>query len=200
MSLSITKNGQFYNSNINEIHIEPDGSHWEHVFHHVNPASNRFASTDSFATGIYKNQNMWFNFQICNQLSSWEFLYCQNITKENPTVKYRWIQTKNPFTAVYADVAPGAVTRITTTGYINGNYGGLYKLNSNTFFVVANATNGNWFGATGAWTAYNGGIPGYPNTTVTTGQIDIYVRIDSILQNTKFYKTNLQITNNFYEY
>lgn len=200
MSLSITKVGQFYNSNINEYHIEPDGSIWEHVFHHNNPVNNKFSSTDTFTTGVYKNSDMWFNFQICNQLSSWEFLYCQNVTKESPTVKYRWIQTKNPFTAVYADVAPGAVTRITTTGYTNGTYGGLYKLNSSAFFVVANASNGNWFGATGAWNAYNGGIPGYPNTTVTSGQIDIYVRVDSIVKNTKFYKTNLQMMNNFYEY
>ena len=29
----------------------------------------------------------------------------------------------------------------------------------------------NWYGATGCWTAYQGGIPGYPNTGVTTGNV-----------------------------
>ena len=66
MSVSITKTGQFYNSHINEIHVEPDGSRWEHIFHHNNPAANLFASTDDFANGVYKNENLWFNFQICN--------------------------------------------------------------------------------------------------------------------------------------
>jgi hypothetical protein len=110
------------------------------------------------------------------------------------------VQTKNPFNAVWNDVKPESVTRITTAGYTNGGNGGLWKMNSSTYFVVANSSSGNWFGATGSWTAYNGGIPGYPNTTVTTGCIDIFVRVDNIGKNTKFYKNNIQIVNSIYEY
>ena len=78
MALEITNTGQFKNSNLNEYLVEPDGSVWEHVFHHNNPASNLFASTDSFTTGVYKSKDAWFNFQVCNSLSSsWEFLIIQ---------------------------------------------------------------------------------------------------------------------------
>jgi hypothetical protein len=54
---------------------------------------------------------------------------------------------------------------------------------------IANNTNGNWYGGIGAAAAFNGGIPGYPNTTVTTGYIDLYVRVylpAKIIQNTGF--------------
>jgi hypothetical protein len=43
--------------------------------------------------------------------------------------------------------------------------------------VIANATASNWFGAMGAYSNYQNGIPGYPNTVVTTGYMDVYVRI-----------------------
>lgn len=59
-------------------------------------------------------------------------------------------------------MSPSAVTRITTSGYTDGEYGGIYKSGSNTYFVVANSNNGNWYGVTGCWAAYQGGIPGYP--------------------------------------
>ena len=47
--------------------------------------------------------------------------------------------------------------------------------------VIANNSNGNWFGAFGCWTAYSGGIPGYPNNVVTSGYMDLYVRVDEIM-------------------
>ena len=46
-----------------------------------------------------------------------------------------------------------------------------------------NGTNNNWFGATGAWTAWSGGIPGWASTAtsnaITSGSVDIYVRFDN---------------------
>lgn len=122
---------------------------------------------------------MWFDFNRCKELTKFEFLYIQQPTKGGAFTKYRWIQSKSPFVATYEDVAPSAVTRITTSGYTDGGYGGMYYLGGNTYFVVANSNNGNWFGASGCWTAYQGGIPGYPNTLVTTGSIRVFVRVDS---------------------
>ena len=103
----------------------------------------------------------------------------QKTTSSATEQKYRWIQYANPLTATWEQVKPGTVTNITTSGYTNGGYGGLYKLNSNTYFVIANGSNGNWFGALGAWGTYNGGIPGYPNTAITTGYLDLYIRLYS---------------------
>lgn len=149
---------------------------------------NLFSSSDSFATGVYKNDEMWFDFTRCKELSSFEFLYIQQSTKGGAYTRYRWVQSKSPFVATYEDVAPNAVTRITTTGYTDGGYGGMYKLGSNTYFVVANSNKGNWFGAAGSWSHHQGGIPGYPNTVVTTGNVRVFVRID--VPKIKDYKAN----------
>lgn len=196
--MRVAKNGVITSRNLKEYHIEPDGSVWEQCLYHNNPSVNLFSSSDSFATGVYKNDEMWFDFTRCKELSSFEFLYIQQTTKGGAYTKYRWVQTKSPFTATYADVSPSAVTRVTTSGYTDGGYGGLYYLGGNTYFVVANSNNGNWYGATGCWTAYQGGIPGYPNTTVTTGSVRVFVRVD--VPKTKDYKANdVLMTNSIVE-
>lgn len=159
---------------------EPDGTLWLHIAHHNNPAGGLFSSSDSFSSGVYKDANRWLNVHSAvSQLSTFEFLVRQKATTTSAEVKYRWRQNKSPLTATYEDVAPSAVTRITTSGYTDGGYGGLYILNLYSYMVIANTIKGNWFGAFGAWYAFNGGIPGYPNTTVTNGYMDLYVKVDS---------------------
>ena len=198
--LDINKNGTVNCNLLLEYIQEPDGSIWEPIFYHNNPSVNLFSSSDPFSTGVIKSQDMFFNFNVCKELTSWEFIYKQRSTANAAYTKYRWIQTKSPFTAAYADVAPSAVTRITSSGYTDGGYGGLYILNSSTYMVVANTSNGNWFGASGCWSAYQGGIPGYPNTTCTTGDISIFVRIDgtNLSPKTKMYpSTGILVTNNY---
>jgi len=165
----------------NNLYVEPDGSVWTRVFHHNNPSNALFTSSDTFSTGVYKDTNRWYDIEtISNIASTWEFMVKQKTTSSASEVKYRWIQTKNPVNSVWADVQPSAVTRITTSGYTDGGYGGLWKQNSGTRMVIANSNSGNWYGAAGSWSAYNGGIPGYPNTTITTGYIDIYIRVDNL--------------------
>lgn len=196
--MKFNKNGIITSGNLKEYHIEPDGSVWEQCLYHNNPSVNLFSSSDSFATGVYKSDEMWFDFTRCKELSSFEFLYIQQTTKGGAYTKYRWVQTKSPFTATYEDVAPSAVTRVTTSGYTDGGYGGMYHLGGNTYFVVANSNKGNWYGATGCWTAYQGGIPGYPNTTVTTGSVRVFIRVD--VSKVKDYKGNdVFVTNSIVE-
>jgi hypothetical protein len=87
----------------------------------------------------------------------------------------RWSQTVSPFTATYNDVKPGSskVTHISNMPSMNG---GMYKLNSSTYFCVTNASNGNWFGAFGAWSKHGSGIPTFNNSS-TAGTFDLYVRV-----------------------
>lgn len=164
-------------------YVEPDGSMWIRIFHHNNPANGLFASTDDFTKPLYKDANRWFNCQILNQINNdkWELMVKQKLTSSASESKYRWIQTKNPYNAVYADVSSANVTKITTSGYTNvSSAGGLYKHNSNTFFVINNGTSGNWYGAIGSWTAWNNGIPAYPSTgAVISGYMDLYLRLDN---------------------
>ena len=162
--------------------IEPDGSKWIQLFHHNNPTGNLFEQTDSFTTGVYKDVNRWFNMNLCNKFDKWEILLKQKLTSDGTEEKYRWIQTNSPMIATFNETKAANTTFITTTGYItpDSKYGGLWCQNSSSSYLVANSnTSSSWWGATGAKTAYNGGIPGYNGKTVTSGYMDIYIRIDN---------------------
>lgn len=210
---NITKHGIINTSCISEtfvnpldtnFYVEPDGSVWIRIVHHNNPASSRFASTNTFTSSVYLDDDRWFYASLVNKITNgtYEFMVKQKQASTSTEEKYRWIQTKSPFEAVYADVSPSSsgITRITTSGYnVNTGSGGVYKMNSSTFFVITNTSNGNWFGALGSWTAYQGGIPGFPNTTVTSGYIDLYLRIDNQINNGVSIFKNSIISNNFIE-
>jgi len=161
------------------IYTEPDGSIWIHICHHNNPANGVFSSNGSWATGYYIDANRWYDVeQILSNLINYEFMVKQKTTSSATEVKYRWIQAINPRDATWDDVKPGTITYITTSGYTNGGLGGLYYRNGNSQrMCIANNTNGNWYGGIGVWGTYNGGIPGYPNTVVTSGYVDLYARI-----------------------
>ena len=161
------------------IYRESDNSLWLRIFHHNNPTNNGlFASTDDFTKPIYKNANKWSNLQLLNQINSWELMVKQKATSSSSEMKYRWIQLVNPYTATYNDVTSNSVIKITVPSDATSATGGMYHIGSSTYFCITNGANGNWFGAIGAWTTYNNGIPGYPNTSVTTGYLDLYMRID----------------------
>ena len=180
------------------IYTEPDGSLWVRIFHHNNPSSGLFSSSDTFSTSVYKDENRWFNISFCNQLSSWELLVKEKATTSSNEVRYRWVQNYNPMTATYAQVSAANIVK-NTSGYdtINSSYGGLYKnTGSQAYIVTNNGTQGNWWGATGSWTIFNSGIPAYNQVTVTTGYYDLYVRIPSTAGITK---TNKIIGRNFIE-
>ena len=163
-----------------KLHIEPDGSVWAHIYHHNRPDLGSFSSTDDFANSVKIDDNRWFNAtEIVNSFSSeWEFLIIYNFTQGGTVYKERWIQTKNPETAVFGDVDAADITRVTGNGYRTGTWGGLYKKNSSAYWVMNNGTNGNWWGATGSFSIYQGGIPGYGGSITTTGCNDLYIRID----------------------
>ncbi len=201
------------NNNINiltqydkQIYTEPDNSQWLHIARHNNPGSSGYFTRDSsWETGVYIDDNRWYDVAIVNLLNNFEFMVKQKTTSSVTETKYRWIQSINPLKAVYNDVKPAAVTRITTTGYTDGSQGGLWKMNSSARLCIANANSSNWYGAIGSWTAYSNGIPGYPNTTITSGYIDLYVRIDNqfnIIYDTSGYNNNgssMNILNAIYE-
>lgn len=163
------------------IYTEPDGSTWIRIFHHNNPTGSKFNSPETdWLLGKYLDANRWYDVDqaICNSLSPYEFMLKQKTTSSATETKYRWRQTANPLTAVWNDVKPGTPTFITTTGYSNSSMGGLYIFKTSQLHMsIANSTSSNWYGGIGCAAAYNGGIPGYPNTTVTDGYIDLYMRI-----------------------
>lgn len=189
--MSIYKNGIWTGSRITNYWLnyvttpniiqEPDGSVWLQIFHHNNPADYKFSSEDTFTEGVYKDTNRWFNLNMCDQFTKWELLLKQKITNTDNEVKYRWSQTINPMLATFNDTIAENTTFVTTSGYTTPreSYGGMYKGSSNSWLVCNNGNSGNWYGAIGCWTAYQGGIPGYDQATVSSGFIDVYIRIDN---------------------
>lgn len=196
MGLNINKKGSFIATAFSETFInpldtlfyeEPDHSVWIRLVHHNNPANARFASTDSFSTKVYLDENRWFYASIVNAITNnkYEFMIKQKTTSSATEAKYRWIQTVNPFNAVFEDVDAADVTKITTSGYSNNaSYGGIYKLNSSSYFVANNSNKSNWFCALGSWSVWNNGIPGYAGAAITSGYLDLYLRIDNQINNT----------------
>ena len=177
---------------------EPDGSKWTHLIHHNNPAGGVFPSGSNFAEGVFVDENRWFNaYPTLQKYNGFEFLLKTKLTSGASETKYRWVQRKSPLTATWEDCSTNYVTRTTSTGYTNGTLGGgMYILNNNTHFCIANKTKGNWFGALGSWTAYQGGTPGFPNNVVTTGYMDLYMRTD-IIYDVSGYHRNGSIVGTF---
>lgn len=167
------------------VYIEPDGSCWLRIVHHADPTSYRFSSSDSFSTGVYKDSRRFFDGSICDMIDKWEFMVIQQLVSTDPEYKARWIQTKNPNTATFADVPASAITRILTTGYVSHGFGGLYYKNSSTYWCCNNGASNNWWGAVGAWETHQGGIPamqmnGNSGIVKDTGFVDLYIRIDNV--------------------
>ena len=201
--MSITKTGVWTSPNFSDFTVEPDGSVWLHIFHHNNPAEGLFTSSDTFATGVYKDVNRWYDIeQFCNAVSTWEFLLKQADTATSDEIKYRWIQQHNPNTATRDNVQSNSstITRITTAGYSTSTLGGgIYKKEGWARMCIPNGTSSDWFGAIGSWTDYPGGTPGYPNTTCTTGYMDLYLRIDNTSLMHAMIKENKTLANQFIE-
>lgn len=185
-----------------EVYTEADGTKWAHIFHHNAPASNKFASTDTFTTSVYKNENMWFNFSCCNYMTTYEFLSVSKRTASDTPFRCRWIQSKPPLTITFEESKVANITRI-TSGYDTCSYGGLYHVSGSSWLAANNGTNNNWFGATGCWTAWNNGIPGWRSNAsgdaIKDGSVDIYVRIDNMNLRAKATNTNTWQANQLIE-
>ena len=190
MSTNIKKNGIVETSSFSNFisnpldtkwYVEPDGSTWIRLAHHNNPTNYLFTNGQSFATTVYIDENRWFNVALCNkvEISKWELMVKQKGLSTDTEQKYRWIQNYNPILATYDQTVSANVTKITTSGYTTSSYGGIYYKNSSTYLASNNANSGNWWGAFGSWTAYEGGIPGFNTVVIKSGYMDLYLRIDN---------------------
>lgn len=148
-----------------------DGSRWLQICSHKTSEGN-FSSSDDFSKFVYHSENVWANF---SEIKTWdgtnyEFLYYEGTTAR------RWSQTIHPENAVYSDVGASS-SNYTSISNTSGR-GGLYKKSpTNTYFCINNGNSGNWYGAIGSWTSWNGGIPGF--TAVTT-DMKLYIRVKTI--------------------
>lgn len=168
-----------YDSNI---YYEPDGSAWIRVFHHNNPANNKFSSSDPFTTSFKKNDNMWWDMPKFNQITDniYDIMVKYKTTSNASEIKHRWVQYTNPMSGTFEDTTYDKVTKSYYYGstIMNNSYGGFYRDTSNNAYIVNNNNNRNqWWGAIGCWSDFYNGIPGPNDTTITSGYVDVYMRI-----------------------
>lgn len=198
--MKITKNGVVSCNNISsyimniydtEYYTEPDNTVWIRICHHGNPANGLFDKSDSFIHPLYHDANRWFNASLCNFVDKYELMIKQKSTAVPREQKYRWIQLVNPMIATFEDTTVDKVKINADHEYrsdndtIHSKYGGLFRSNADgTYLCVNNGQAHNWFGAIGCYKAFNSGLPGIDNTTIITGYIDLYLRIDNITLNT----------------
>lgn len=165
-------------------YVEPDGSSWIRIFRHNSPStSGIFSSTNSFDKSVFVNNDVWFNVSLCNYLSNnWELMIKQKALETDTETKYRWIQNYNPMIATYEQVTTDNVTKVTTNGYsTHAAYGGLHRHSASTYICTSNARSTDWFGAVGCYTLHISGVPGYAGVTITTGFMDLYLRVDNFI-------------------
>ena len=194
MNVNIQKNGiikidtftEFLeNTYDKEVYVEPDKSAWIRIAHHNNPSNALFESSDPFASQVYKDADRWFNIALCNYLTgNWEMFVKQRETSTSTEYKYRWIQTVNPMIATYAETAEENITKITTTGYSTFANGGLWKRTDTdkAYMSCHGGSTGNWHGAFGSWSlspSLGNKLPGWNGVGITTGYMDLYLRLDS---------------------
>ena len=165
--------------------VEPDGSRWIQVCHHADPTSYKFASSDPFSTGVWKDWRRFLDGGIFNMVNKWEFIIEQKQTATAAIERYRWAQQVNPNSGTYETTVAANITRYgSSAGYNDSGYGGVYKFNSSTYYCCNDGHKGDWMGAIGAWNGWSGGIPGYGAAVKDGGFLDMYMRVDNVTWST----------------
>lgn len=170
--------------------IEYKGGFYLQVSHHNNKGgTNLFSSSDAFENSfVYHNDECWSAFPLIKNCGlydgAYEFIALEQLGTSSNIVLRHWKQTVDPFTATYATAKKdgGNFTALENIPSMNG---GMYKINSNTFFCITNASNGNWYGAFGSWSKFGSGIPTFNNGS-SAGIFDLFVRVSP--ENAQIYR------------
>lgn len=171
-----------------ELKVLDDNSIWARILHHNNKSGSVLFTASNVmniqTTDLYSRLYLLENFRTNDNL--FEFLVIQ--PQLSATTYYRWKQSNNPTNT----------TALTDFTNISNMSTGLVKCSGNTLMAISTDTN-NWWQATGCYTKYQGGIPGFGNKIVTQS-LDLYVRINDKKNLNKFniYNKTL-IANQFYE-
>ena len=149
-------------------------SYWRQVCSHNYDEDGLFSTSDDFSKYVSHGDTTWAFFPAISQWdgTNYEFLYFEGTTRR------RWSQTVDPNTATFSDTKAGG-GNVTAIENMSGR-GGMYKHTSgtNTYYCINNGTDGNWYGAIGAYQTWNGGFPGFSAMTKT---MKLYVRVKAPL-------------------
>lgn len=163
--------------------LPDDNSVWARIFHHNNRNGTVLWSRDErilYNTEEDRFSRLEFMELYRHPAGHFEFMAIEPDDRSN--VICRWIQTNNPVTEA---VGTGFKS---IAGYMNIYFALARCLRDlddyNSFIRKDNLVYGNWVGAVGCWRQYTYnnvlGIPGIGGG-VTTGSMDLYVRIDNLI-------------------
>lgn len=220
-SSKISRKGIHSCNNISEIIELTDGSCWIQLSHHNNQnqtnwfptptkdESGKITNYDYENNFIYKNDECWAafhllkdnNFKLDKNEEFYEFMALEELSNGNVAI-FRWSQTVNPMNATWDQMKPNATTKLytyNTDGYNapGDENGGMYRYeNSNSdmdtsFFVIANKTKSNWYGAFGARKNWDpNGNPAFCKRG-TKGIFDLYMRINPDMKKYREFKNGI---------
>ena len=163
---------KIYNAGPDNRNWTPSEPVWLRILHHNAPATNLFTQDnckDNDDENLFSKLKVLFdndNFRRAD--GNYEFMVKERLEATSDEQTYRWTQTSNPT----ASTCTG-YNLISQTNNPNRSFGLSFGPTGNCLFSNKNA----WWCATGCWTAYQGGIPGF-NNVVKTGYMDLYIRVD----------------------
>ena len=161
---------------------------WAQVLYHdAVYGTSLFTSGDNLASNVVNTttKNSQFATLAKLNLTSYEFLLEYRHTLQAGSSMYareynRWKQTSNPATANNSISGYEAVS----ISWSANDWGGIAKSSeSGLTFVDGSPGTGTWFYALGAYSAWNGGIPG--PSRAETNIVTLYLATDSTLSNFK---------------
>lgn len=175
-SVSITKTGLIYSPEFTEfsdrMRTESDGSLWIQVLHHENPAQQIFSAANcwNYDNGGSLYSALWLlKNDIWKQNGKYELLAIEKLQSNSVASTYRWTQTSNPATS-------SSITGFTIVSGSGAQFTGL--LTNGSYGAMHNGAT--WYSCFGAYNRWNNGIPGFTNTAITSGMLELYIRIPEI--------------------
>ena len=151
--------------------IEESGATWLKVLHHNNPAANLFTTANcknNEAADLFSKLYLFDDATLLKRHNgTFEFVAKEKTLSTEPEHTFRWTQKSNPTAATVT-----GYTLVSQTMNPNRSFGLVHQTSRTHFDNKAT-----WWCACGAYSAYNGGIPGFRDV-VKSGYIDLYVRID----------------------
>ncbi len=160
-----------------------EGAYWLRVLRHSNPASGAlFTQSNALRTiesrDLYSRLADITNFHTSSGV--FEFLFRQKPLSTDNLVWGRWTQTSDP---TVSTTLSGYTYVSGTASGSDANLWGLVRKDSGSASssgktALAVPGSGYWYSACGSWTAWNGGIPGFAQSVIKTGFMELYVRVD----------------------
>lgn len=181
---------------------------WAKVFEHNNHAGTvLFTSIDEVKKSNTADKYSRIYLLDYLKASDGKFEFLLEYPDDIPNQYNRWKQTNNPCNEhMESGTRPVTGYEAVHIDWDTSLWGGLERSNSNvetlgSTYIDGSVGHVNWHYAIGTKSAWNGGIPGPSTSPIIYGRVQLWVRIDTLPEETKcqISKSNCVVANDFYE-